>query len=117
MLLYCTVEPGEGCVSGSVRLAGGVTNSSSGRVEVCVSGVWGSVCDRAGGWQRSSNNAAIICRQLGLPTDGQKSCITYLVVLYLRTHNNIAKGSFLFPRLFAWCIPTSPFIQLNGFYP
>ena len=30
--------------------------------------------------------------------------------------DSIAKGMSLFPRFFAWCIPTSPFIQLNDFY-
>ena len=30
--------------------------------------------------------------------------------------DSIAKGISLFPRFFAWCIPTSIFIQLNDFY-
>ena len=29
--------------------------------------------------------------------------------------DSIAKGISLFPRFFAWCIPTSPFIQLMIF--
>ena len=30
--------------------------------------------------------------------------------------DSIAKGISLFPQFFAWCIPTSIFIQLNDFY-
>ena len=30
--------------------------------------------------------------------------------------DSIAKGISLFPRFFAWCIPTSIFIKLNDFY-
>ena len=29
--------------------------------------------------------------------------------------DRIVKGTLLFPRLFTWCIPTSPYIQLNNF--
>ena len=36
-------QPGE-CVTGELRLAGG-NGVSSGRVEVCVGGVWGTVAD------------------------------------------------------------------------
>ena len=35
---------------------------------------------------------------------------------YASILDSIAKGISLFPRFFAWCIPTSIFIQLNDFY-
>ena len=37
-----TVRP---CMDGSIRLADGVGNET-GRVEVCVGGIWGTICDR-----------------------------------------------------------------------
>ena len=52
-----------------------------------------------------------------------QSCVTRCLNYVGRvTHDcasildSIAKGISLFPRFFAWCIPTSIFIQLNDFY-
>ena len=53
-----------GCTYGTIQLAGGQSNGT-GRVEICINGVWGSVCDD--GW--SSNDARVVCRMLGLPDD------------------------------------------------
>ena len=52
-----------------------------------------------------------------------QSCVTLCLNYVGRvTHDcasildSIAKGISLFPQFFAWCIPTSIFIQLNDFY-
>ena len=36
------------------------TSSTSGRVEICLSNEWGTVCDQM--W--NDTNAAVVCRQL-----------------------------------------------------
>ena len=66
------LEPGE-CTSGSIRLNGG-TIDKEGRVEVCVNGVWGSICDD--GWD--TTDAIVVCRQLGY--SNSSSCISFSYV-------------------------------------
>ena len=47
------------CMNGAVRLVGGQSNTE-GTVEICVNGVWGSVCDDSWG----KEEAAVVCQQL-----------------------------------------------------
>ncbi|GIM06530.1 hypothetical protein Vretimale_10828 [Volvox reticuliferus] len=60
---------------GSLRLAGGTSNSS-GRVEICsASGLWGTVCDN--GW--GNVDAAVACRELGFSTGVAATAGSFLV--------------------------------------
>ena len=69
MILYIVTAVGvshNNCTDGDIRLAGG-TVSNEGRVEICVSRVWGTVCH---GSTYFSNywdiyDATVVCRQLG----------------------------------------------------
>ena len=54
------------CQHGSIRLTG--SDPLQGRVEVCVNGTWGSVCNDY--WHNS--DAKVVCRQLGFPSEGMK---------------------------------------------
>ena len=48
------------CTTGEIRLTDGTTQYE-GRVEVCVNGVWGTVCDN--GWD--TTEAYAVCHHLG----------------------------------------------------
>ena len=50
-----------------MRLVGGSTEYE-GRLEVCINGVWGSVCDNSWG----NNDATVVCKQLGYAYTGCK---------------------------------------------
>ena len=51
------------CRDGSVRLVDGDNyNATTGRVEYCVGGRWGTVCN----YEWGEADATVVCRQLGL---------------------------------------------------
>ena len=58
------LDPGT-CTEGAVRLADGVLEQE-GRVEVCVNGVWGSICGT--GW--NAIDGYVLCKQLGFDDAG-----------------------------------------------
>ena len=58
-ILFPISDPGS-CKEGDVRLVNG-TIVSNGRLEVCVNGVWGSVCTSG----FTSIDGIVVCRQIG----------------------------------------------------
>lgn len=62
----CLCSLCSGCIEGNVRLQGSSV-STEGRVEICRSNLWGTVCESS--WD--AIDAAVVCIQLGLPSSGK----------------------------------------------
>lgn len=69
------------CTTGDVRLADGLTKYE-GRVEVCMNGAWGSICNY-NYWNPTSfsANAFTVCSELGY--QGKYVCIICEVYLFI----------------------------------
>ena len=65
-----------GCVGDGIRLAGG-TRPHEGRVEICKSNVWGTVCDDL--WDNV--DASVACRQLGFSALSMHNLIKVITLL------------------------------------
>ena len=77
-----------------LRLAGG-NIPNEGRVEICMNNVWGTVCDDS--WE--SNDATVVCRQLGYSTQGQIKKLETSIVPFqkgLKTYNFVLTGALAF---------------------
>jgi hypothetical protein len=108
------------CENGQVRLIGG---SNYGRVEVCVSREWGTICSDQY-WD--DVDAGVICNQLGYLRNGRKNCrrtsllfrvvgikwapIESLVHASLVAINTLA-GTTVKPALVTTCIQKPPLFK------
>ena len=62
------------CTDNEIKLVGGRTQVE-GRLELCVSGQWSTVCNQ----QWSAQNAAVVCRQLQFDPTGTTSPIFHVL--------------------------------------
>ena len=65
------------CTTGDIRLTDGTTEYE-GRVEVCINGVWGVICDY--GWD--TREAYAVCHQLGYQGNNFKGLSLLTCTLY-----------------------------------
>ena len=76
------------CTHGSVRLQG-TSSHLIGEVEVCIRGVWSTVC----GEEWDDNDATVICRQLGFSSYGIINMYLFIIKEILILGSIAAAGS------------------------
>ena len=66
------------CTDGQIRLVGG-NIPNEGRVEICISNEWGTICDDV----FTSVDAQVVCRKLGYLTTGisNKNILLYIILV------------------------------------
>lgn len=69
------------CIDGDIRLQGGKEHVY-GRVEICNSGMWETVCDDS--WD--NDDAKVVCNQLGIHYTSV--CLINMISLLLLIHIN-----------------------------
>ena len=65
--ILCVIVPSlvELCTDGAVQLRGS-SHAIYGRVEICMNGNWGTICD----YYWDNRDASVVCRQLGFAPHG-----------------------------------------------
>ena len=64
MVAFSVLAPPGSCSDGEIRLEGGTVGeiSTSGNIQVCYTGQWGTVCGTDEDWDEA--DATVACRQL-----------------------------------------------------
>ena len=71
------------CENGAIRIVGNKTEQTiKGRVEVCLRGVWGTIC----GVHWTDLDAAVVCNQSGYAVTGESSRVLYLFYALLHKY-------------------------------
>ena len=69
----------QSCGNGDLRLRGTGSTRLRGRMEVCYSNTWGTVCHTGFGGAGGTQEAMVACRQLGF-SESQGEMINFVIV-------------------------------------
>ena len=93
IIFLCSGHCNDYCEHGSLRLVNGGTYY--GRLEICINFVWGTVCDDS----FYTNDAKVVCRQLGYEVDGgQRENIEYYYIYVILNSCDILSKCTLWTR-------------------